>query len=416
VIELPGGALVDIPETVLEVGAVTVHEHKAPARLIERWKTKEVFRALQRSYLPEIREIENMLWLVWVSRFVDYAQDAQLDLLGRIVGELRQGRNDTNYRLRIKARVLINKSFGRVDDIALMLQTIETSAARIVEMAPASLRVDFDEPLQGNASLTEIAQLVRECRAAGVGASVVAPTSASLGLRWGDTGDVFRKFAVTPGVIASHLGDVGPFAMWVDASGVAEAEAGTRLFLHVCDESGLDYPDPTGWTLLGNRRLNGSGTARHKLWTRIHPGGANGVSLDKSSGGERVIGRMYAVTGPALDISSLGEAEGTGVNPTTFGAATRERSIVFTAFDSGGTLSEFIAGARTWRAIASATAGGAALGVGIHAHEAFRDTATLGTGTATNSDAGDWGTFTVNLGPETLAGLGYGLLADRRRA
>ncbi len=405
-IELPGGALVDIPETALEVGAVTIHEHKAPARLIERWKNKDNFRALQRTYLPEIREVENALWLVWVSRFVDYAADEQLDLLGRIVGERRQGRTDPNYRLRIKARILINKSFGTADDILGMLGVIESAQARITEFEPASFRVDFDGPLQGVASLTEIAGLVSEARAAGIGGAVIAPTDEALGLRWGDATDPLRKFSVTAGT-AVNVAPAGDLPVDVTAT------AGALLVLHVCDESGDDYPLPSGWTLRENRLLNVTGPARHKVWTRVHAGGSALTTLSHV-GAARAIARMYAVYGPSLTIAGVTHVEGTGTTPTTAGATQLARSLVFTGYDSGGTLSTYVAGAKQWTVIGSATAGSAAGGVGVHAHVAFRDDAALAGGAASNSDTAAWGTITVELTPETLGGWNYGLLADRR--
>jgi hypothetical protein len=414
-IELPGGALVDIPETVLEVGAVTIHEHKAPARLIERWKNKDAFRALQRSYLPEVREVENALWLVWVSRFVDYAADEQLDMIGRIVGELRQGRTDANYRLRVKARILINKSFGRVDDILEMLQVIEPAQASITEFGVASFRVNFDGPLEGVSSLAEIASLISEARAAGVGGAVVAPTSEALGLRWDDVSDLTRRFSVVAGTadVQVGVGNVSP-------NPPASTPEGTLLCLHACDEDGVDFATPSGWTLQENRLLDTTGPARHKLWTRLMPASGGGVALAKASGAGLAIARMYAVYGPINTVVSCAHVGGSVAPATTpLIAGPRERSIVFTALDTARALGAYAGSGVTWNVIGSATSGAAASGVGIHAHWAFDDVANPPAGSASNPGGdpiGDWGTFTMQLSPETLSGWGYGLLADRRRA
>lgn len=75
-------------------------------------------------------------WLLWVALLARQAQDLedaaqslltifdidnssgiQLDVIGRIVGQTRQGAIDSEYRLGLKARILANKSSGTPENI-----------------------------------------------------------------------------------------------------------------------------------------------------------------------------------------------------------------------------------------------------------------------------------------------------------
>lgn len=70
-----------------------------------------------RSYLTQIQEIEDVGISLISSRYVDNAIGAQLDGVGRIVGEPRAGRTDVDYRVAIKGRIRGNAANSRIEDI-----------------------------------------------------------------------------------------------------------------------------------------------------------------------------------------------------------------------------------------------------------------------------------------------------------
>ena len=57
-------------------------------------------------------------------RVVGVAVGAQLDVLGRIVGEARLGDPDANYRLRIKAGILLNVSSGTPEELLAIFRLL----------------------------------------------------------------------------------------------------------------------------------------------------------------------------------------------------------------------------------------------------------------------------------------------------
>lgn len=67
---------------------------------------------------------------------VDTAYGALLDRIGAIVGEPRGGLDDATYRLRIRARVATNRSFGRTDDLLTIARLVLPDAAWVIEADP----------------------------------------------------------------------------------------------------------------------------------------------------------------------------------------------------------------------------------------------------------------------------------------
>lgn len=97
---------------------------------------------LLRGLVGPAQEIENALQQLLTLRGVDTAEGAQLDVLGRVVGQLRNGMVDDDYRRLIRARISVNRSKGTIADVL-------TVADLVVDDALASLVVDN----QGRAAL-----------------------------------------------------------------------------------------------------------------------------------------------------------------------------------------------------------------------------------------------------------------------
>jgi len=108
-----------------EITHKLTHVEEARARLLSQYAGR-----LERDLDPvsaQVQEAEDALWAVWSGRGVGTATGHTLDLLGRIVGEDRQGESDALYRIRIRARIQANLSDGTWDDIhrvaAILLDT-----------------------------------------------------------------------------------------------------------------------------------------------------------------------------------------------------------------------------------------------------------------------------------------------------
>ena len=93
------------------------HRAQGIARLIAQYVGKPRIETLIGIFLDQIQEAENALFELATERFVENAIGVQLDGIGDIVGQERQGLGDDDYRPLIRARIKANNSEGTAPDI-----------------------------------------------------------------------------------------------------------------------------------------------------------------------------------------------------------------------------------------------------------------------------------------------------------
>src|SRR5512133_111299 len=96
---------------------ITDHGDRAAARLLQQYRDGASIPALVRALSGGLQQVEDVLWDIRLRRAVSAAEGVQLDVLGRIVGQPREGRTDAVYRIWILARVRLNKGSGRPEDL-----------------------------------------------------------------------------------------------------------------------------------------------------------------------------------------------------------------------------------------------------------------------------------------------------------
>ncbi len=122
---------------------ITNHETRALARLLEQFKESDQLKDFIRAIFKPIQTAENDNWALYTERWPNTAVGAQLDALGAIVGQPREGRTDSVYALWIQGRILINRSTGLADDtLRLLLLLAPNAEHELVEQHPAGYRVD----------------------------------------------------------------------------------------------------------------------------------------------------------------------------------------------------------------------------------------------------------------------------------
>lgn len=97
-------------------GAITDHEDRAVARLAQQYRLPKL-EAFLRALIGPMHDIELCAWQLYTERFVDTAIGAQLDLIGKVVGQPRLGYVDDEYRRLIRARITANRSDGVTEDL-----------------------------------------------------------------------------------------------------------------------------------------------------------------------------------------------------------------------------------------------------------------------------------------------------------
>ncbi len=113
---------------------VTDHATRALARLVQCFKDKPKLAALAGVYLAQIQELEDVFWDIFTKRVL-LAEGVQLDVLGRIVGELRLGASDADYLPRILAKIRANRSGGTVEDLYAVIRAALPRRSTLAEIA-----------------------------------------------------------------------------------------------------------------------------------------------------------------------------------------------------------------------------------------------------------------------------------------
>lgn len=179
---------------------ITDHVARAQARLLGPVRSLESHRSMVATGSTGLQTVEDELWSV-LNDSVDTAEDAQLDVWGRLVGQPRDGRTDIVYRAWIKVRFAILRSGGTGDAIvSAFMQLAPECAVTLMEDFPAAIRV----VLSGSppaAPPADLAGILGAAKAGGVRAILEIPNDVPANTFTLDTG---------PGLDVGKLADALP--------------------------------------------------------------------------------------------------------------------------------------------------------------------------------------------------------------
>jgi hypothetical protein len=109
--------------------------------------------------------VEDLLWQLATERNLDDAVGVQLDGLGDLLDEPRGGLTDTQYRPFLRAKVLVLRSRGRVEELIQILTVLGYIEIAVREQPPAHLQVEVCDVTLAR----ETDRLLRLAKAGGVG-------------------------------------------------------------------------------------------------------------------------------------------------------------------------------------------------------------------------------------------------------
>lgn len=151
---------------------VTDYAGEAVDRLATQLRGQPNIEQLVRVLAKQAQAIEDACWPI-LNESVDNAEGVQLDGLGRIVGQEREGRPDDVFRVWIKARVQLNRSSGTPEQIlSIFAALLAGRGAQLqnVELFPAafSLKVLGTALDLGKAEPTSLLAVLRAAKVGGV--------------------------------------------------------------------------------------------------------------------------------------------------------------------------------------------------------------------------------------------------------
>lgn len=146
------------------------HEDIALSRFTQQYEDAENLKNLVRLSARRTQALEEVLWDLLRLRNTPLAVGEQLDRLGRIVGERRLGRSDSDYRSGIILRITLNRSSGDPETIIEFLRALSGAETVIFkEVFPASLELFVNEDLDPS-----VMQRIRSIVPVAVGSIFVA--------------------------------------------------------------------------------------------------------------------------------------------------------------------------------------------------------------------------------------------------
>lgn len=331
-----------------EVTQILNHASLALARLAQQYKDKPKLAALLGVFTPKVQELENVLWALHVERRIDVAVGAQLDVLGRIVGQLRENSVDADYRLRIKARVRANRSHGSVEDVLEVFQILLPSTVlEFVQEWPAAFRLNIGTISGSGVALVPMyARFLADAKLGGVGGYLL----------WQQTSDAESYYTEVAAFLNGSHG-AGSTTLTIDnppsnalfpSSGSLKLDEGVPGVEETVTYSGKTassftgvsatvniHPDNAAVSLVGS---TGKGHPRATFATADHTVGATTLNAD-TTGFDSPSGTLLLEPGTAVEetVTYTGTTGSTftGVSATLFAHAT---GATFTKAGTGGRL------------------------------------------------------------------------------
>lgn len=141
------------------------------SNLISQFKDKPSLEALARALLDQVQLVEDGAFTVYNGTKLADAEGTQLDGIGQVVGELRKGRSDSEYREGLASKILQNLCEGTTEDVISVVRSIlgSLSLFQVLEFLtdPALFLVSVPEEITG-VTAELLAQVLSSSSPAGV--------------------------------------------------------------------------------------------------------------------------------------------------------------------------------------------------------------------------------------------------------
>ena len=116
------------------------HVTRGLSRLPAQFNGSTVLRTVLQIYLEEIQELEEAITEFLLQKNVDNAEGVQLDGIGEILGKLREGLSDSDYRDVLNIQKILNAGEGQYHTVLMLWQILTGSnTATVIEEFPAGV-------------------------------------------------------------------------------------------------------------------------------------------------------------------------------------------------------------------------------------------------------------------------------------
>lgn len=157
------------------------HAAEAVAHLVQQFRGKPKIEAFVSLIGRQIQDLENALFSIVSTTDINTVTGTQLDVIGLLVSQPRNGHSDDVYRLFLRARILVNSSRGSVDEIIAILALLIGSNPVIslieppdsptildTDLDPATFEIDVTSDLPAGVDGVVVSLMALEAKSTGI--------------------------------------------------------------------------------------------------------------------------------------------------------------------------------------------------------------------------------------------------------
>lgn len=146
-----------------EIVKITTHVEDARKRLLFQYWDKENLKSMLDAYFGnQIQDLEDAIWTLFGRLDLTTASGVQLDGIGRIVGEPREGKDDATYLVHITAKIGVNTSEGDIETVLTIWGIIvQCCDVQLIEAFPAAIMLYLTIPLDSDAFAQVVLDLLQ---------------------------------------------------------------------------------------------------------------------------------------------------------------------------------------------------------------------------------------------------------------
>jgi hypothetical protein len=123
----------------------TEHVADALANALSQFDDSTNLLTMVRILVGQVQELEDVVVSCFIDRTIDTAQGAQLNQYGAVVGQIRDGLTDSEYRKVIRTRIMANRSNTQINTILAVVALLAEppGAVRYTLLHPAAYQLEY---------------------------------------------------------------------------------------------------------------------------------------------------------------------------------------------------------------------------------------------------------------------------------
>jgi hypothetical protein len=281
--DFPFDSLFDVTVETEEAGGQIDHVVAGLNRLCQQFKTKQNIVDLLTIFLTRYNDLETAFWALLTQRGVYSAIGKQLDNIGKLVGQPRNGLSDEDYRRYIFARIATDKSDGVIEDLITITALVINDAAALIQVddqGEAAVVLRVLNIVVGNQIANILIDFLRDAVSAGVRLILETQYVADSDT-WCFAVSAFAAGALSMGDTHINVDSTAGFP----TSGSLDLDAGLGV-AETVTYSGVTLTSFIGVSALANNHVDTSEVALHGS-----PGKGMGDTSDATVGGEMISAR-----------------------------------------------------------------------------------------------------------------------------